>query len=376
MKILYFGNPLSIHDVKWMSYFSPRHECALVLRADHARSASPQQLAEFSHSHSIPILAELEDFSLARLWRTWQQCQKLSRLIGEFQPDVIHILFAEPNALWSLCRSGKQRTRWILTTRGTDVLVTIPRFYRRRDLLGRIVHWLYCKALQRYDWVAGTSKAQLAVVREQLDFRGHCAVVRTGVDIDWVRQARPHLLPEELRRRPFFFFPRLMSPLYDQELSMEVIAALPDELRRNYVMVFVDCDQGDPAYVAGIRARMGRMPDVQFHFLERQAPLAIWELYKAAELTVMTPRSDGTPVSAMESLICGTPVVAPPLLYDAELAQELLVARSWLPEDFVDQIKRGLGRRVKLEPDSECYRLCDRHFQMNLLENIYLTNPG
>lgn len=367
---------MSIHDVKWMGHFSRQHQCGLILRTAHEAMFSPEDRQVFVETYGVPILGVLEDFSLSRPLRTWRQFQSFKKIIDHFEPDIVHILFAEPNALWSFCRGATKTPRWLLTTRGTDILVTIPRFRRRADLLARLVHFLYCRAFARFDWVVGTSNAQLDVVRSELGFDGPCSVVRTGSDVEAVRQPRPELLPAGLRNRPYIFFPRLMTPLYDQELSLDVIAALPPELRRHYSMVFVDCDKGEPGYVQRIREKMASLPEVDFHFLKREEPAVVWELYKAAQLTVMTPCSDGSPVSAMESLLCGTPVVAPPLAYDWELKENLLVADSWEVSAFVRQIECGLGKRVELALDSPCYQLCDRALQMRLMEQVYQANSG
>lgn len=354
MKILYFANALDVHDVKWMTYFSHRHDCRLVLRSLHFGGMSGCQRDEFNRSYRLPILGELPDFSLARPLRTLLGWYKLRKILNDFQPDIVHVMFAEPNALWSLTRIlGGLKASWILTTRGTDILVTVPKFNQRGDRFGRFVHWLYRRAFAGFEALAATSKAQIEAAQNDLGYRGRVAVVRTGVDVERLLQPRPDLLLESLRERPFIFFPRLMAPIYNQELSLDIIAALPKEIKSDYKMVFVDSDLGDPAYVREIRGRMDQLPGVEFEFLKRLEPEQVWELYKRAALTVMTPRSDGTPVSAMESLICGTPVVAPPLHYDRELADQMLISASWEPQDFVAQMLVGLGldfksRRIRI----------------------------
>lgn len=372
VRILFLANPLDVHDLKWMSYFSSTHDCAVLARSEHFRSMTLAQRDEFARSQRMPILGELLDFSVARPWRTLREWLKLQQWIRSFQPDFVHVHFAEPNALWSLSRwFFKGPGKWILTTRGTDVLVTIPQFRSRGDRLGRVLHWLYRRAFAKYDALAATSQAQVLAAQTQLGYPGPSAVVRTGVDVEKLQISRPELFPASLRGRPFIFFPRLMAPIYGQELSLDVVEALPEDIKSQYTMVFVDRDQGNPEYTRQIQARMARLPDVRIEFLKRLEPEEVWELYKLASLTVMTPRSDGTPVSAMESLLCGTQVVAPPLNYDPELAERMLLSSSWRPEDFVAQIRLGLGKKVRVEPDSSFYRLASRQWQMSQLEKLY-----
>jgi glycosyltransferase involved in cell wall biosynthesis len=377
MRILFLANPLDVHDVKWMSYFSYSHDCAVLARSTHYRSMSAAGRAEFSQSLRLPILGELLDFSVARPWRTLREFVKLWRWLRSFKPDLVHIHFAEPNALWSLSRCFlRGPSKWLLTTRGTDILVTIPKFRKRGDRLGQFLHWLYRRAFAQFDALAATSRAQILIAQSELGYSGPTAVVRTGVDVESLRRPRAELVPESLRDRPFIFFPRLMAPVYGQELSLDVIEALPKQIKSQYTMVFVDRDQGDPEYLRQIRARMEQLSDVRIEFLPSLQPEEVWELYKAAALTVMTPRSDGTPVSAMESLLCGTQVVVPPLNYDPELAQQMLVSSSWEPRDFVEQIKLGLGKKVQIEADSAFYQLASRAHQMTRLEQLYQSLLG
>ncbi|MBS2034793.1 glycosyltransferase family 4 protein [bacterium] len=372
MRILFLANPLDVHDFKWMTYFSSGHDSALIVRQEHFQKMSSGQKDQFIRDDGIQALWSLRDFSVARPWRTLKEMFRLRGYIKDFSPDIIHVYFAEPNALWALVRSFVGgRSKWVLTTRGTDILLTIPKFRQRNDRLGRLIHWLYRRAFARFDMLVATSQAQILSAQRELGYSGITSVVRTGVDFESLSISRPDLLPASLENRRFIFFPRLMAPVYDQELSLDVIEALPEQIKSEYIMVFVDRDQGHPDYVQMIQSRMQQIQGVRFEFLDRLSPEEVWELYKAAALTVMTPRSDGTPVSAMESLMCGTLVVAPPLDYDPELAKELLVACSRQPGDFVAQIQLGLNRKAQIKPDSAFFCLASRNAQMSKLARHY-----
>src|SRR5262249_18588861 len=106
--------------------------------------------------------------------------------------------------------------------------------------------------------------------------------------------------------------------------------------------------------------------------------------YEAADLVVLTSRSEGIPVALMEAMVCGKPVLAPAITGIPELVRHGETGFLYQPgskEDFVAQVefiartRRALGpicraarRHVLQHFDREknLRALCDRlQFQLN-----------
>jgi glycosyltransferase involved in cell wall biosynthesis len=103
-------------------------------------------------------------------------------------------------------------------------------------------------------------------------------------------------------------------------------------------MVFLGKDRGDKSYQAKLEAKMKGVSDARFVFLEHLKQETIFELFKRASLVVMTPHSDGSPVSAIEAMIAKVPVILPPLDYDEEVFGNVFKLKSWDAQDLSDLI--------------------------------------
>src|SRR5690606_32331749 len=141
MKILYLADPNSIHDIKWISYFSQKYSfrCFLLPRRSHLQrfqNSSPG--TNGLEQSGIELLAPIHDFSIARFHRTLSDAFAIRRIIKKEGIDIVHILYAEPNALWCWFK-GFFAVSMIITTRGTDALKTIPDFFRGEGLLNRFI---------------------------------------------------------------------------------------------------------------------------------------------------------------------------------------------------------------------------------------------
>ncbi|MBR9997630.1 MAG: hypothetical protein KFF73_01605, partial [Cyclobacteriaceae bacterium] len=62
----------------------------------------------------------------------------------------------------------------------------------------------------------------------------------------------------------------------------------------------------------------------------------------------MTPRSDGTPVSAVEAMFYKRPLIIGPIEYDEEIFNEKVIRLgSWLAQELADKISSILGNGIK-----------------------------
>ncbi|MBK8339991.1 MAG: glycosyltransferase family 4 protein [Flavobacteriales bacterium] len=337
--------------MKWMSYLAVGHTCYLIVRKHHADQMGKEKLLQFEQMHGIQVVAQVEDFSIRRFGRTWKTAQELARIIRANRIEVFHMMYAEPNALWAFFRS-MLGVPILLTTRGTDVLKTIPAFYQRKSLLDRLVTYCYRRALLRVDQVTCTSTRQRTAVQE-LSGDPHKAIelVRTGVPVEWIlADTTAHQIPELVAER-YVLFPRSMRPIYQHELAIAAIDLLPEDLSRGHLFVFVDRSSSYRDYVQGVQRLIDRSKG-RFLWLDHVDQPTMFQLYKRAALVAMTPISDGSPVSALEAMLCKVPVILPPLLYDADLFGAGVVQfKEWTAASLAEAIEAVL--RGTLRPDLE-----------------------
>lgn len=353
MNILYLNDPSCVHSLKWITYFSnqmEKYSCFIIGQESQDKILSQQKLS-FLKSNNIIYLPSISDFSVTKFLRTISQFKRLKKEIITHKIDLIHIMFAEPNALWAL---GKKYfgVPMILTTRGTDVLVTIPNLIKKKHPFNFLLSVLFKNAFSNFDFISSTSsKQQNAVHKIAGNNKVQTEVLRTGVYMDKILADNSAFFVKELMNKKYIFFPRYMNTLYNHDFSMDAIQLLPEEIKKEYIMVFIDANGRALGYIGDIKKRMEAIDDVHFLFLEELTQITLFELSKRASLVIMNPKSDGTPVSAIEAMAVETPVILGPLDYDEDIFNEDTVwkLKNWSAQELTDTIVDIL---VKIPKDS------------------------
>ncbi|MDN4164759.1 glycosyltransferase family 4 protein [Cytophagales bacterium LB-30] len=360
MNVLYIADPNSIHDLKWVNQLSQMGVSAFWLpRTQHYKA-----------NHSLIQIDTIRDFSIVRFPITIWQVIKLKRLLIKYKIDIIHIMYAEPNALWCNFR-GFLSVPMFITCRGTDVLKTIPETFKKHTLINYLVAPLYKRAFLKADAITATSSKQILEVKKFTTNVIQVELIRTGVDFKSIQQPiSEHSQTAQLI--PYLLFPRYIKPLYNHEFALNAIALLPDTIKQKYKMVFVGKDAGDADYQKRLLAQMAEMPNVDFVFLHKQSQAAIIELYKKASAVIMTPLSDGSPVSALEAYACETPVILPPLPYDEDLFDSSFHHFPyWQAETLAETIVKVLAMGVKPYVGEHKRTLIDVKANMNKVYHQY-----
>lgn len=339
MRILYLADPYSTHDQKWMRYFITRkgYDTYLLPRLHHIRAGLESPLERTD----IKFLEPIPDFSISNVFKTIATAIRIKKVIIDHRIDLFHIYYAEPNALWSVFQAYFG-IPVVITTRGTDVLKTIPEAFNRRDILNRMVTFLYRRAFLRTTWVTSTSHGQIAAIKGMgLRTEGY-SIIRTGVDLSSIQADTAAHFPmnDDI---PYVFFPRLITPIYNHEFALEAIAKLSLDFKQSFKMVFIGKDAGNQNYQKGLEKKMKELVDVRFEFLPKQQSQSMYELYKRATLVVMTPISDGTPVSMMEASLSGCQTILGPLAYDPDILNPNIVQLSeWDTDELARLIEAKL----------------------------------
>lgn len=320
-KLLYIANGNSIHDIKWISFFSDRtDEYTCFLMCDTLCELTDQTKSNLAKLN-IQLVPQIEPLSIKSPLRSWKSIRQFKKTIGKIQPDIIHVLFATPNALWL----NFSKTPSIVTTRGSDILRVIPELLTQsgiKKLYFKYLFYRFKKAFEDANYCTGTSQAQLDSMYNYFSI-ADAKLIRTGVDTEKIMNSSyDDILPRELYGVKYIISPRFMSPIYRIDLQLETIEKLSDAILGDYTFAFVRGLQFDQDYYSEQLKTMNHLKRerglkfIVFDYLTQDQIVAV---IKHASLCIMTPESDGTPNSALEAMAAKCPLILPNLPYDNDL---------------------------------------------------------
>lgn len=371
------ANPNSIHDVKTVRQLSELGFTCHVLPVDWPDQVLPVKWPD-AKVERVVLHQPLPLFSLRRFSRTLSSAWRIRILAKKHQIQNLLILYVEPSGLWSLF-STWWNVRTVLFTYGSDVLIGIPRHFSMGGPLNQVLRHLYRKAFRSAQGIASTSSAQLQSVRRiRGDTNYPVALIRTGIRVKEMENSTPFPRHPDTPT-PYVLFPRVMSRLYNHEFCIEAISQLPNELLQMYSFVFIGNDNHhDDKYVAELTWAASQANGARIIFLAYQDQASLWSLYKHSSAVVMTPKSDGTPVSALEAMYFGKPLILGPLPYDQDLfAPPVRILQSWDSRQLADSLAQALTatdpeERVALR--ERVLQKCDIKVEMQRLAE--LIAPG
>lgn len=378
MNLLFFIDPLCVHDLKKINFFMKNPECAVYFLISEERMCNNSKavLDDLTNKGAV-FCGSVRNFSVVRFYITLRQFFMIRRIVAENRIDLFLIIYAEPNALWAVFKK-LTRVPWSLYLYGSDILLAIPAFKKRRDWFSRLIFQLYKYSLKNFDSVVGTSFKQL---QNAIDFGVNperTQVIRTGIDVAGYCSGSKHRsLPFENNNKPFVFFPRNMKPLYNHELAMKAINLLEPEIRDQYLWVYVNKDTNRQDYFREIQALATSVNSSNFVFLPTLSQEQMFSCYSLATVAVMTPLSDGSPVSAMEAMLCHCPLIMPDIDYDQDLFNSETVSfyKQGNVESLAEVIKDLVLDKQKREGKAENARalvaeLADTNKEMEKLLKI------
>lgn len=263
---------------------------------------------------------ELSPFHLKRFWRTAAQISRLRKLLREEKIDVLHSHFVGVNAWYGAL---SQFHPAVITVMGGDILG--EDWEPGPDIRER---WLTPYALRNADLITCWSNKLVPIVRRFSGPEVPIEVVHGGVELERFSPGpRPQYLLERLNlpaTARVILSPRLMRPLYNLDklaiAAQSVCAAVPDAYFV-FAVVPVATNEAYEAEVRDIFARGDANDRVRFVGAIPHDEMA--DYYRLADVTVSIPSSDGTPMSVLESMACGTPVLVSRIPnYDSHYIEE------------------------------------------------------
>jgi len=300
-----------------MNYFAEKKEYNIFVVGE---SRYSEDLVQELADKNMELLPSIVSFSIAHPLKNYQSIQQLKGYIRKYKIDLVHVLFATPYALWT----NYIKTPYFITTRGSDVLVVLPEL-KKAPVYKRIYfNWLYNrfkKAFKKAQKVTSTSELQQSKIKEM--FQVKADVIRTGVEVEQILQldAEAHL-PVQLQKKELVFSPRFMSDIYNISYQIDAIELLSQEIHKKYTFVFIKGKSFNQAYLDAQLERLNQNETklgLDFIVLDYLTQKELWATFKKAKLTIMTPKSDGTPNSALEAMAARSPLIVSDLPYDKVL---------------------------------------------------------
>lgn len=293
MRLCYISDPNSPHTRRWVGWFA-RHGHEVCLLAD----IPPKQAWG---DYPIIDLSEIFHGRVIRfpVWSAW-----LRRYIRQWKPDILHAHRVN-SAGWLVAASGFHPR--VVTPWGSDVFVQ-PKH-------SRLARWLAKQTLSHADLVTTNSQAMSEQVI-QLGARPETVQrVQFGVEVEIFHPGDTELrysLRTKLalpRDRPLVLSARGIRPIYNIDVILQsmrgVRQSFPDA-----TFLFIDYNT-DTAYKnqlelaireQGLEANTRWLPPTSSR--EEMA-----DLYRVCDLVISVPSSDATPVSVLEAMACGVPVI-------------------------------------------------------------------
>ncbi len=295
MRLCYIASPYSIHTQRWLRHFVARgDEVHLIPASPEKRAAQPGAIPPGVIYHDVMARSNVRKVR----YLVWGLLAR--QIIHEVQPDLLHAhQVAGPG--WLAAAAGYHP--FLVTAWGSDLLLG-PRWSRAQNVLAR---WVLRKADYATCVSRGLVRAALALGADPT----RTEAVPWGVDTGIFRPAPSAGSREEIRARwgfgdaPVVLSLRPVRPVYN---PLDVARAVP--LLLNQVpaaLVVVRSYHPDGALLESFRASVeahGVAAAVRY-VDELAGDEEIADLYRAADVAVSVPSSDGTPQSVLEALACG-----------------------------------------------------------------------
>ncbi|WP_417454746.1 glycosyltransferase family 4 protein [Kiloniella sp.] len=290
--------------------------------------------------------------------------------VKSVEADVYHAHYAAELTTWMAWLLGKKP--FIISCLGGDVL------FDEQGTLGPIGRWITKRALKKCDHVTVVSNHLGKTVERFGVPRSKIQRVIWGVNHEIFHPEgstqQTRCLWGVTEDAQIIFSPRMLKPFYNQMMMLD---ALKEVVQHNpkSVLVFATYNQ-DANYRKNLEARTKEL-NLEDH-VRYAPPMNQQEMmlaYNSADLVISLSPSDGTPVSVMEAMACGTPV----LMADLERYKEFFAHKEtgWFTKIETSHVVTAILELFKDQQSYETLRTkgialikekADLHSQSRLLE--------
>ncbi|MEY5040841.1 MAG: hypothetical protein RLZZ414_372 [Bacteroidota bacterium] len=338
MNILIIGNISSIHDEKWITFLAKNSEHKFFITQEKLNTPLKSSQIKNYQNLGVNILPNLPSFSILKFWESIIGWIKIKQWVKKYKIDSIHIIFPTPHIFWVQFLN----LPLLVSTRGSDVLVVAKDLIQNKSLKNKLLLFLFNYNLKKSKFITCTSELQQKFLEENFKYTIHkITIVRTGIDIDFVDSI---ITPQITKNKIRIFSPRFFVPIYNLETIITAIDNLPEKFLNKIHLQLVEGKNIDEKYKIKI---LKLLQNVRFKYSIAKYfdKKELIEEYKTSDLVIMVPHSDGTPNSALETMLCKKPLIMSDLNYQSPLFnQTCLFANPSKTEDLTNTIEFALEK--------------------------------
>ena len=280
-------------------------------------------------------------------------------------------MYAVPNAFWAYHLNFKNH---IITTRGSDMLVDYSKTFQTPKNLNEKITYYFLKRLIKNScnaakYITSTSLTQQNVLNTFISNKENLILTRTGVNTEEFLKIYS-LLPRETNDK-IILSNRAMSPLYNIDIIIDAFYLLKKKISLlNYKLVIIKYNIHQQ-YLKKITEQINSLDLINdVVILEEKNTKEMIQVYKNSDIIIMIPSSDGTPVSAIETMLAKKPLIIGPLEYDKDLFNEDFVWKlySFSSEELCDKIIEVINSPEKKNKAENAYNAAIKN--ANLLTEV------
>ncbi|MFD2206845.1 glycosyltransferase family 4 protein [Kiloniella antarctica] len=290
--------------------------------------------------------------------------------VKSVEADVYHAHYAAELTTWMAWFVGKKP--FMISCLGGDVL------FDEQGTLGPIGRWITKRALKKCDHVTVVSNHLGKAVEKFGVHQSKIQRVIWGVNHEIFRPLSQNKTARSLwgvtEDAQVIFSPRMLKPFYNQIMMLDALKEVVLQSPKS-VLVFATYNQ-DADYRKELEARTKEL-ELEDH-VRYAPPMNQQEMmlaYNGADLVISLSPSDGTPVSVMEAMACGTPVI----MADLERYKEFFVHKEtgWFTKIEASHVVSAILELLNDQPRYETLKIkgmtlikekADLHSQSRLLE--------
>lgn len=185
----------------------------------------------------------------------------------------------------------------------------------------KYIPWLYRsverEAVRKSDWVFGVSRSTVQYLQERYPERGEQFFFLPSCYRETIFFPSPETEVEALRQKllrqwglpsgsRLLLFAGRLEAQKNPLLAVEALARLHRQHPAVHLIAAGEGSQAEEMQKHAVQAGVQQ----QLHFLGSVDPVTLSNVMKVCDLLLMTSRFEGMPITVMEALACGTPVVS------------------------------------------------------------------
>lgn len=319
------------HNIKWINHLVDREGVEGIVLT------RPNQNPEHITS-GVSVIQKMIPFPYFNFFKRRKYISYLRAILLENKIDIIHFLWGVDD-----CVLGPLLKKpFLITTRGSDVLRDLSGYYlnpklklNKRSASDFFKSKMHLSAYKKASVVTSTSLGQMQVLKEFCSSIRKHELIRTGVYLDELKCYSNDAFGSD---RKVIFSPRTMRPIYNQDIILKAFAEVV-KVHQDAQLRMIDNVPGSDwsKKTQNLAEELNLLDNI--NILPSLNKDEMYIEYEKASVCVMIPVTDGVPVTGLESMAIGTPVVLGEPEYDQDIFNEQTV---W-------KLKNNSSKELKVE---------------------------